>query len=119
MKYSKYIGIIIIIILTNVLFLSTITEATPPRFIGLQYDKNTNVLKVIISHLSPARSFHYIYRIVIQKNGVIEQVHFYNKQPGFLFNRYEFNISAEPGDQITVSAFCILFGYNTRSIIIT
>ena len=115
MKYIKYIGIFVIAILTNVIILSSIVTATPPRFIGFQYDKNTDTLKVKISHFSPLRRIHYIYRIVIQKNGEIEQVHFYSKQPGFLINRYKFNLSAETGDQITISAYCILYGYNTKT----
>lgn len=119
MKYSKYLGLFAILALTNMLFFSTVTQATPPRFIGFRYDKNKEELNVLISHITPVRSIHYIYRIVIQKNGDIVQVYFYSKQPGFIFNRYKFDLSAEPGDEITVSAFCILYGYNSKSMIIT
>ena len=117
MKYGKYLGLIAIVTLTNILFLSTVTQATPPRFIVFQYDKNKETLNVLISHITPVRSIHYIYRIVIQKNGEIVQAYFYDKQPGFIFNRYKFDLSAESGDEITVSAFCVLYGYNSKSMI--
>jgi len=94
-------------------------DATPPRYIKIQYQVNTDTLKVTVSHISPVRSIHYIYRIVVEKDGVLEQVHFYNKQPRFFLNTYEYNLSAGPGDVITVSAYCILFGYNTRSTTIS
>lgn len=118
MKYIKYIGIFIIVLLMGMTMVTMKADATPPRFIGLNYNTDTNTLKVLVSHLSPVRSIHYIYRVSVEKNGVLEQSHFYTKQPSFFLNRYEYNIAANPGDTLTVSAFCILWGYNTRSIIV-
>jgi len=116
MKHVKYIGILLIISLMGMLLVTMKVEATPPRYINLKYDKNTEILKVLVFHFSPVRTFHYIYRVIVEKNGVLEQSHFYSKQPSFLANRYEYNISASSGDMLTVSAYCILFGYNTFSI---
>jgi len=116
MKYVKYIGIFSIVLLVGVSLVTMKAEATPPRYINLKYDKNTDTLKVIVSHISPVRGFHYIYRVAVEKNGVLEQSHFYKKQPAFFLNRYEYNISASSGDILTVSAYCILFGYNSVSI---
>lgn len=120
MRMSKYVALITVGILMSIIALSaTVTEATPPRLISFQYNENTNVLKVQIFHFSPLRSIHYIYRIVIQKNGEIDQAHLYNRQPGFAINRYSFNLTAESGDQITISAFCVLWGYNMKMKTIT
>jgi hypothetical protein len=111
MRFVKYTGIFFITLLTCVSLMPTI-NATPPRYMYLQYQANTDTLTVIVFHFSPFRSIHYIYRIAIEKNGVLNQSHFYDKQPGFLINVYKFNLSAIPGDIVTVSAFCVLFGYN-------
>jgi hypothetical protein len=120
MRMSKYVAVITVgILMTIIAFSATVTEATPPRFIGFQYNEKTNVLKVQIFHFSPLRSIHYVYRIVIQKNGELDQAHLYSRQPGFAINRYSFNLTAESGDQITVSAFCVLWGYNTNMKAIT
>ncbi len=114
MRSMKVVGIIVIGLLVTI-SLVPLGNATPPRYLKVQYDVGTSTLKVILTHATPVRSIHYIYRIIVQKNGVLEQSHFYSKQPGFFINTYEYNLSANPGDVITVSAFCILFGYNTRS----
>jgi hypothetical protein len=114
MKSMKVVGIFVIGLLVA-LSLASFADATPPRYLKVQYQVSTNTLKVTLTHATPVRSIHYIYRIIVQKNGVLEQSHFYSKQPRFFINTYEYNLSANPGDVITVSAFCILFGYNTRS----
>jgi len=119
MKYMKYIGIISIALFLSVSLIPLGVHATPPRYINIQYQANTHTLKVTISHITPVRSIHYIYRIVVEKNGVLDQVHFYSKQPRFFLNTYEYNMSANPGDVITVSAYCVLFGYNSRSITVS
>jgi len=118
MKLLKITGILMIGMFVT-LSLVPIIPATPPRYLKIQYQESTNTLKVTLTHFSPARSIHYIYRIIVQRNGALEQSHFYTKQPRFFINTYEYNFSANPGDVITVSAYCILFGYNTRSTTIS
>jgi hypothetical protein len=110
----KVAGIFVIGLLITI-SLVPLGNATPPRYLRIQYKASTSTLKVTLTHATPVRSIHYIYRIIVQKNGVLEQSHFYSKQPRFFINTYDYNLSANPGDVITVSAFCILFGYNTRS----
>jgi hypothetical protein len=114
MNRLKMIGIFVVGIVMMVSLIPCIA-ATPPRYLKIEYQEGTHILKVTLTHFSPARSIHYIYRIIVQRNGALEQSHFYTKQPHFFINTYEFNLSANPGDVITVSAYCILFGYNTRS----
>jgi hypothetical protein len=114
MRSMKIIGIFVIGLFITISLMSLV-NATPPRYLKIQYQTSTNTLKVTLSHFSPARSIHYIYRIIVQKNGALEQSHFYSTQPSFFINTYEYNLSANPGDIITVSAYCVLFGYNTRS----
>jgi len=119
MKNVKYIGFFVVVLLTGMSLVAMKADATPPRYIGLKYDTNTDTLKVTITHLTPVRGIHYIYRVAVEKNGVIVQSHFYSKQPSFFINRFEYNISAGPGDKLTISAYCILFGYNSMSITVS
>jgi hypothetical protein len=114
MSLIKIAGIFMFGMLLMLSFMPII-PATPPRYLKIEYSESTNILQVTLTHFSPARSIHYIYRIAIQINGVLEQSHFYTKQPHFFLNIYEFNVSASSGDVITVSAYCVLFGYNTQS----
>ena len=129
MKYLKYITVVVFFVLISSTTILTINaNATPPRYMKLQYQPNSDSLKVTILHFSPARKIHYVYRVVVEKNGKIDQVHFYDKQPRFLIYTYTYNISAQPDDIITVSSYFILFGFlqksntipnkTTRSIII-
>jgi hypothetical protein len=115
MRYIRYLGIFLVVLLVSVSLAPWSAYATPPRYIKIQYKADTQTLQVTVSHATPVRKIHYIYRIAVEKNGVLEQSHFYTMQPRFFLNTYEYNMSANPGDVITVSAFCILFGYNTRS----
>ncbi len=116
MKYLKIAGIFITVLFMSLSLVHQNVDATPPRYLRIQYQANTHTLKVTVSHATPVRSIHYIYRIEVEKNGVVDQVHFYSRQPSFFLNKYEYNLSANPGDVITVSAYCILFGFNTKSI---
>jgi len=114
MRHMKLVGIFIFVLLTSMSLSQIGGIATPPRYLKISYQASTETLKVTLSHATPVRSIHYIYRISVQKNGVLEQAHFYSKQPRFFINTYEYNLTANPGDVISVSAYCILFGYNTR-----
>jgi hypothetical protein len=114
MRSIKYGGIFFIVLFIS-MYLLPIVTATPPRYVGFQYDESTDTLTVKVLHFSPIRSIHYIYRIIVEKNGVLDQVHFYKTQPSIFINTYKYNLSADPGDIITVSAFCVLFGYNTKT----
>lgn len=116
MKYKKFVGIFLALLFICATILSINAAATPPRYIGVQYQANNNNLKVTIVHATPVRKIHYVYRVTVEKNGILEQSHFYTQQPSFFLFTYNYNFTAAPGDQIKVSAYCILFGYNTKSI---
>ncbi len=96
--------------------MSSEVSAHPPRYMKVVYENET--LRVTILHISPARSFHYIYKIDVEKNDVIVVSQLYQNQPRFFFNTYTFNLTASTGDDITVIAYCVLFGSSTRSITI-
>jgi desulfoferrodoxin (superoxide reductase-like protein) len=114
MKYKKYLTFIVIFFLCSTI-LGIQGNATSPRYIGINYKQQTQTLKVTIIHFSPAVNIHYVYRVVIEKNGEVQQSHLYQKQPSIIFNTYTYNISAGPSDVLTVSAYCNLFGYLSKS----
>ena len=118
MKHIKYLAF-----LTAILFCTTMlcfqTSATAPRYLGLQYTAQSHSLKVTIVHFSPAVKIHYVYRVEIDKNGAVYQAHLYTKQPRIVMFSYTYNVTANPGDTLTVSAYCILWGFIQKSQTIT
>jgi len=113
MKYGKFIAICGILIF-GVALMSTQVGATAPRYMKLVYQPGT--LQVTILHFSPARLIHYIYKIDVEKNGTLVVSQQYTSQPKFFFNTYNYNVTASPGDTLTLTANCVLFGKLTRSI---
>jgi hypothetical protein len=118
MKYLKIFAIIgILLISTTTLCFQT--QATAPRYLKAQYQASTHMLKVTVLHFSPATKIHYVYRIEVDINGMVYQSHLYQKQPGILVLRYTYNVTANPGDVLTVSAYCILWGFIQKTQTIT
>jgi hypothetical protein len=114
MKHIKYLAFFAVILL-SVGMLGLQTSATAPRYIGLKYQESTHTLKVTVMHFSPARKIHYVYRIEVDKNGQVYQAYLYKSQPRFLIFSYTYNVTASPGDTLTVSAYCILWGFIQKS----
>jgi len=88
--------------------------ATAPRYMKLVYQPGT--LQVTVLHFSPAKTFHYVYKVDVEKNGGVVASTQYTSQPKFFFYTYTYNVTATTGDQLTVTANCVLFGKLTRSI---
>ena len=116
----KYIQLIAILgaLLVSTTMLTTLVDATSPRYIGLKYDAGTHTLTVKVIHFSPARKIHFVYRIEIDKNGQVYQSHVYQSQPGFFLNTYHYNVTASSGETITVGAYCVLWGFLQKSMVV-
>jgi hypothetical protein len=115
MQYGKYMAI------GTVLFMclpmaGLSAEAHRPGFVLLDYEEGS--LNVLIVHVTFAPRLHYIYRVEIEKNGELYEVFDYESQPRLFFFIYRYNVSANPGDEITVTAFCSLFGSHTETVTI-
>ena len=95
---------------------STQAAAHNPGYMKLDYEPDT--LQVSILHFSFAPKIHYVYKIDIEKNGVLYSTESYTSQPRFLFFRYSYSVTATTGDELTVTAYCSLFGKITRSMTI-
>jgi hypothetical protein len=112
---TKKIGAIFLCMVVFSTICMVQAAAHPPGFILPRYEEDT--LKVLIIHFSIAPSgSHYIYRVTIDKNGEEILVEDYVDQPRFIFVQYEYPVEAEVGDELSITAFCSLFGQKTRSI---
>jgi hypothetical protein len=116
MKWKKYIGIFVVLFI-GLSMISIGAGATSPRYMKLQYQPDN--LKVTILHFSPITKIHFVYKVDVEKNGGLVTSELYSSQPRFFFFSYTYNVSATSGDQLTVTAYCSLFGKLTRSITIT
>jgi len=114
MRYVKASAVLLVLIMCLTI-IGTQASAHPPGLIFSKYEENN--LKVLITHfsISPFGS-HYIYRVEIDVNGELVEEQNYEKQDRFIFLIYKFNITAEPGDEITFTAYCSLFGQKSKSI---
>lgn len=106
------------VLIVCILVLSVIgiqVSAHPPSFINPKHEDDT--LKILVIHftINPI-GIHHVYKIEIEKNGALYSAENFDQQPRFIFNIYEFEVIAEQGDEITVTAFCSLFGQKTKTL---
>lgn len=113
MKYVK-IFVIFVLALMSIPMLGQQASAHPPGFMLLNYEEEN--LKVIVLHFTFARTAHRVYKIDVEVNGELVDDEGYEQQPRFWISIYEFTVTTEPGDEITVTAYCNLFGSKTKSI---
>jgi hypothetical protein len=117
MKHVPFLAIMGAALIITTMMVASV-GATAPRYLGLKYDAQTHTLTVKVIHLSPAPKIHYVYRIEIDKNGQVYQSHLYQKQPGIFLLTYTYNVTASSGETLTVSAYCVLWGFIQRSIVV-
>lgn len=115
MKAKKYI-VLVVLLVVGLATMGMQAAATSPRYMKLVYQPQTQTLSVTVLHFSPAVKIHYVYKIDVLKNGNPDSTHLYTSQPKFFFYTYTYNVTATTGDQLTVTAYCSLFGKLTRSI---
>lgn len=113
MKYRTY-TLFVIMLLIGALMVSMQAAAHNPRYMKLDYEPDT--LQVLILHFSLAPKVHYVYKMDIEKNGELYASESYTNQQRFIFFRYSYNVTAMSGDELTVTAYCSLFGKLTKSI---
>jgi hypothetical protein len=117
MKYVRHIALLGALLI-SITMMTACVNATPPRFISLKYTTETHTLAVKVIHFSPAPKIHYVYRIEIDKDGQVYQSYVYQKQPGFFLLKYTYNVTASPGETLTVSAYCVLWGFIQKSLVV-
>jgi hypothetical protein len=114
MNWKQKSMVLVFMLLIGFLMTSMQASATSPRYMRLQYEPTTATITIL--HFSPITTIHYVYKIDIEKNGNLIESTLYQSQPRFFFSTYTFDIDAVSGDQLTVTAYCSLFGKLTRSM---
>ena len=94
------------------------TYAHGPSDIILNYDSNSHILSVNISHSVSNPQKHYIKEITITRNGKPLETYEYKNQPAPSSFTYTYNIEAKKGDTLKVKAKCNYFGSKTRELTI-
>lgn len=116
MKIRKKVMISLMLITSIVL--SSQVIAHPPQDMTLLYDLDTQELTVIITHISPGPTLHYINQIEIFRNDELVISESYDSQPTTSEFIYNFTVEADAGDEFQVIARCNIQGSISRSIIV-
>lgn len=85
-------------------------SAHPPKDVALSYDAPSKMLSVTVAHSSFFPSRHYVRNVVISLNGKVLKSEPYTSQPAGDTFTYTYPVQASPGDELSVTAFCNVFG---------
>jgi hypothetical protein len=108
------------ILFLSVLFLQAASvNAHAPASIDLEYDFETQVLTVQVSHSVTNPSGNYIIQIVVEKNSVEFTTRDYTSQPTTAGMSDTFDVPAIDGDVLTVTAVCNIVGQDTNSVTVS
>lgn len=92
--------------------------ANPPSDMTVAYDNDQNALVVTIMHPVADPENHYIKNVKVKHNGVVAIESLYTSQPSSTSFSYTYPLPAQPGDEIEVTASCILGGSLTKQMTI-
>lgn len=98
------------ILMFALLALPTAASAHPPKAVTLAYDKEKGVLSVTIAHSSFFPSKHYVKTVAIFLNGKDVENAPYTAQPSGDSYTYTYQVKAAPGDELSATATCNIFG---------
>ena len=90
--------------------------AHPPSDILISYQEISRTLVVTITHQVPNPQNHYIKEVVVTINDKTVNDSFYTSQPATDTFTYTYPIDTKPGDEIAVTASCVLAGSLTRQM---
>jgi len=93
-------------------------NAHRPGSVTLDYDVDTKVLNVTISHSVSNPSKHYVDKVKIALNGELIKTFEYTSQPDDATFTYQYSIEATKGDELKVKAECSYFGSRTVKLIV-
>jgi desulfoferrodoxin (superoxide reductase-like protein) len=91
--------------------------AHTPKSVDLEYDSETGILNVAITHSVNNASKHYVYKVIVELNGkeIIEQK--FKRQTDDELQEVVYKvIDAKEGDKIAVTAYCNISGKKKASL---
>ena len=115
---ARAITFTVLFILTVSISISSPQNAHPPSEMNLSYDLETQILTVNVTHVTIEPQSHRVYLIEVEKNGELYLDRQYDVQPASTFTD-TFLVEAQVGDELTVTAYCSLYGSITKSISVT
>ncbi len=92
--------------------------ALPPTDIKIEYDSAAKVLHVSMRHVTQDTRYHYIRKIVVQKNDEAPQEFHFSSQASNTMAKQDVSMNAKPGDKIHVKAFCVKAGVGEKTFTI-
>lgn len=87
--------------------------ATSPKDVKLEYDANTQMLTVTITHKTSSPNYHYIKYVEIKKGEAVVSNNKYENQPDPEIFTYKYKVPAAEGETIEVTATCSIMGSKT------
>jgi len=102
-----------LLLLVNLLAaLAPVVSAHPPSGVSVEYLPGLSQLNVSITHVVFGTE-HYVFKVEIRKNNVLEITQDYDSQPTFTTFNYTYTIAAQNGDTLSATAYCSLGGDST------
>jgi len=90
--------------------------AHSPSQVSLVYDSQNQSLFVTTTHQVSNPSSHYVFKILVQKNGEQVLTKEYKSQPTSSTFTYDYPINATKGDVLKATAFCSIAGSRSGEI---
>jgi glucose/arabinose dehydrogenase len=115
-KASHFWIIKISAFLLLIVMLAYPAAAHAPSQVSLAYDSQNQSIKVTIAHTVSNPGSHYIYKVVIQKNGEQILKKEYSSQPTSSTFTYDYPLNASKGDIIKATAYCSIAGSKSGEI---
>jgi desulfoferrodoxin (superoxide reductase-like protein) len=84
--------------------------AHQPSQMALEYDADTQMLAISITHSVPDSTSHYVKKVEITKNGEPLLTKDYTSQPSASTFSYTYAIAADNEDVLDVTAYCSIYG---------
>jgi desulfoferrodoxin (superoxide reductase-like protein) len=100
------------------LFLVAPVMANPPSDMTLAYNEQSGELEVTLTHPVADPTTHYIKTIQVSINGQKVNETRFTSQPATTTFFEKFPLTAQPGDEIEVTASCVLGGDLTKQMTI-
>jgi hypothetical protein len=113
---SRFISKVILILLFVSVMIPLIVSAHSPASMELEYDFFNQELSVTINHNVVTPNEHYIDSVEILKNDALYHMENYTSQPSLTTFTYVYHVEAQDGDNIEVTATCIISGGITEQI---
>jgi len=102
-----------------VLLIAGIASATPPDRIRLSFNDSTGTLAIAVHHPTFLPAVHHVAKVAVMLNDSVVLMRQFSRQT----NNQELDTQcpvpgARPGDRLTVTAVCSIFGKRTETLVL-